>query len=288
MSVRTILVPLDGTDASKSALEMAFTVGRNLAAHVTVLHVRPDPKDAVPLLGEGMSGSMIEEMIQIAETEATNRAAKARALFDAMCASHKVAVVDQPSLQEAVSASWSEEVGREDESTARRGRLADLSVVCRPGPDSDVSSTMTLNAALFETGRPVLVVPPDGPLPVGRKVAVSWNGSAQAARAVASAMPIISGCEELLVLSVEADTTSVDMAPQLATYFAWHGVTAQTKTFAASTRGVGEALLGECAEAGVDLLVMGAYTHSRMRQLILGGVTRHVLEAATLPLFMAH
>jgi len=288
MSMRMILVPLDGTEASKSALETAFMVGREVAAHVTVLHVRPDPKDAVPLLGEGMSGSMIEEMIEIAETEAANRAAKARAMFNSLCAEKGVAVVDDPAPGESVSASWTEETGREDEVTAWRGRVADMVVLSRPTPESDVSATMTLNAALFETGRPALIVPPSGPAPIGRKVAVSWNGSAQAARAVASAMPIIAGSGGVVIFTAEGDQTSVNVAPELATYFAWHGVTADVRVISASPRAVGEALLKECADAGVDLLVMGAYTHSRMRQLILGGVTRHVLENATLPLFMAH
>jgi nucleotide-binding universal stress UspA family protein len=283
-----ILVPLDGTEASKSALETAFAVGREVAAHVTVLHVRPDPKDAVPLLGEGMSGSMIEEMIEIAETEAANRAAKARAMFDSLCAEHNVPLSDEPSPGESVSASWTEEIGREDEVTAWRGRLSDMVVLSRPTPDSDVSASMTLNAALFETGRPALIVPPGGAAPIGRKVAVSWNGSAQAARAVASAMPIIAGSGGVVIFSAESDQTSVSVAPELATYFAWHGVTAETRVFSASPRAVGEVLLKECIDAGADLLVMGAYTHSRMRQLILGGVTRHVLENATVPLFMAH
>ncbi|MFQ5619172.1 MAG: universal stress protein [Rhodospirillales bacterium] len=129
MGIRTILVPLDGSEASKPALETAFMVGRDLAANVKVLHMRADPKDAVPLLGEGMSGTMIEEMIELAETEAAKRAAKARAMFDGLCSEHGIAVVDTPAPAEEVSASWTEDTGREDEATAWRGRLVDLIVV---------------------------------------------------------------------------------------------------------------------------------------------------------------
>ncbi|MFQ5619515.1 MAG: universal stress protein, partial [Rhodospirillales bacterium] len=150
------------------------------------------------------------------------------------------------------------------------------------------TSVMTLNAALFETGRPVLVAPPSAPAVLGRKVAISWNGSAQAARAVAAALPYIMRSDGVVILTVESDRTSASAAPELAAYLAWHGVRAETKFFSPTNRSIGAALLKECADAGADLLVMGAYTHSRMRQLILGGVTRHVLAEATVPLFMAH
>ena len=288
MGIRTILVPLNGSDASKPALETGFMVGRDLAANVKVLHMRADPKDAVPLLGEGMSGTMIEEMIELAETEATKRAAKARAMFDGLCSEHGIAVVDTPAPADKVSASWTEDTGREDEATAWRGRLVDLIVVGRPTSQLEGTSVMTLNAALFETGRPVLVAPPSAPGALGRKVAISWNGSAQAARAVSAALPYIKRSDGVVILTVESDRTSDSAASELAAYLAWHGVKAETKTFAATDRSVGAALLRECADAGTDLLVMGAYTHSRMRQLILGGVTRHVLAEATVPLFMAH
>ena len=159
----------------------------------------------------------------------------------------------------------------------------------------DAGATLTLNAALFDSGRPVLVTPPGDqggaskPFSVGGHVAISWNGSAEAARSVGSAMGLISKADKVTVLTVDSDRTSAARAPELADYLEWHGVVPDTRTFSAdSGPSIGEALLAECGTLGVDLLVMGAYTHSRVRQLILGGVTRHVLEQATLPLFMAH
>ena len=258
MGIRTILVPLDGSEASKQALETAFMVGRDLAANVKVLHMRADPKDAVPLLGEGMSGTMIEEMIELAETEAAKRATKARAMFDGLCAEHGIAVVDTPAPAETVSATWTEDTGREDEATAWRGRLVDLIVVGRPTSKLEGTSVMTLNAALFETGRPVLVAPPSAPDALGRKVAISWNGSAQAARAVSAALPYIKRSDGVVILTVESDRTSASAAPELAAYLAWSGVRAEMKIFSATNRSVGAALLKECADAGTDLLVMGA------------------------------
>jgi len=288
MSIKNILVPLGGTDRAKPAMSLGLSFGRDLGAHVDVLHVRSDPKETIPLLGEGMSVSMIEDMIGIAEKEGGERAVHGRGIFDQLARELSLPISDKPPPT-GPTASWSEETGREDEIVARRGRLADLIVVSRPTQGSEGAATLALNAALFDTGRPVLVAPPQETSEIGRHIAISWNGSAESARAVSSAMSLITAADKVTVLTVASDVTSAARGPELATYLEWHGVFPLTQTFEASgQQTIGAALLGECMDAGADLLVMGAYTHSRMRQMILGGVTRHVLGEATIPLFMAH
>lgn len=287
MPLKTILVPLDGTAASARCLQAAVQVARAHSSHVEVFHVRADPKDAVPLLGEGMSGAMIEEMIELAEKEADDRAATARKMFDDCLASNGIPYVDEPQLVDKAAASWVEVVGREDEAIAVRARLADMSVIARPTPDSDLPSSMTLNAALFETGRPVLVVPPVLSDSFGSKMAISWNGSAEAARAVAGAMPFLRKAESVRAMAVHSARTPPTAARDLSEYLGWHGINSVTEPIEPEGRAVGEAVLRTCAEDSVDMLAMGAYTHSRVRQLILGGVTRHVLESAEIPVLMA-
>lgn len=287
MPIKTILVPLDGTEGAQPVLDAAFAVAQHMGAHVEVLHVRADSKNAVPLLGEGMSGAMIEEMIDLAEKEALSRAHKARAMFENACSRLSLPVVDTPPGPGGPSASWIDETGREDEVTAQRGRLADLIVVARPTPDSDVTFRMTLNAAIRETGRPVLVIPPGGATVVGRRVGIAWNGSHEASRAVRLAMSFVESADEVFILTAEGGNTRAVAASQLASYLAWHGITAKTRTFEIADRAGGEDLLNECKELGVDLLMMGAYTQSRVRTLILGGVTSHVLGHAELPVVMA-
>jgi len=288
MSIRSILVPLDGTQAAAPALVVACMLARDLTAHVDVVHVGTDAKDAVPLLGEGMSAAIIEEMIQLAEKESAERSESAGKMFEDVRARFALELAETPSADGGASAHLIRLVGREDEVTAIRGRLADLIVMTRPIGDGEASSTMTINAALFETGRPVLIAPPTLPTTIGRKVAVSWNGSAEASRAVSAAMPLLARAEGVVILAAEAGRASAAPAEELACYFAWHGVSAEIRMLEATGAQVGEALLGESTAIGADLLVMGAYTHSRMRQLILGGVTRHVLANATLPVLMAH
>ncbi len=288
MAYRTILIPVDGTETSHPALEMAFAVAQATSAHLDVLHVRSDPKDVVPLLGEGMSGAMIEEMFDLAEKEATVRAARARDGFEDLCGRYNIPIANEPSPGAVVTAAWVEETGREDEITIRRGRLSDLIVMARHTKDADTASALTLNAALFETSRPVLVAAPASKPEFKGKLAIAWNGSAEAAHAVSTAMPLISNAESVIVLTAESDRTSLSVAPDLAVYLSWHGVHAELRTFPAGAAQVGASLLKGCAEVGADMLVMGAYTHSRMRQLILGGVTRHVLAEAEIPVLMAH
>ena len=128
MSIRTILVPLAGSNDIGPVVELGLTMGTDLGAHVEVLHILSDPKDTIPLLGEGMSVSMIEDMIDAAEKEGGDRAARGQQVFDDLCRQFSVTVGGKPG-EAGASASWGQEVGRDDEVTARRGRLADLIVV---------------------------------------------------------------------------------------------------------------------------------------------------------------
>ena len=287
MPVKQILVPIDGTETSASVLEAALKVTTDLSAHAEILHVRADAKNAVPLLGEGMSGAMIEEMITLAEKEAGSRSERAKAFFEEARNKFKLPVAESAPGPDGPSVSWTEEIGREEEVTARRGRLVDLVVVGRPTPETDVALRLTLNAAIRETGRPVLVVPPEMPATIGQRVAIAWNGSTEAARAVNGTLQLISRAKEVFVLTVEADGSFAGIAGELADYLAWHGVKATPRAFPLAERGGGEEVLNQCKEVGADLLIMGAYTQNRVRRLILGGVTGVVLTAATLPVIMA-
>ncbi len=287
MSIRKILVPVDGTLASRPVLETAFAVARHLACHVECLHVRPDPREAVPLLGEGISGAMIEDLIALAERESANRAAVARAMFDEVQSVRGIPVTGEPSMA-GPSTGWVEMVGREDDAVVMRGRLADLVVVGRPKPEAETSSGQILRAALFESGRPVMLCPDVQPAATATRVAIAWNASAEAARTVFFALPLLCKAESVTVYTVGTDETPAEAAGELVTYLAWHGVAARLGSVASGSGPVGGRVLEACAEAGIDLLVMGAYTHSRLRELILGGVTHHVLSRATVPLFMAH
>jgi nucleotide-binding universal stress UspA family protein len=287
---KTILVPISDAESGACALDSALSLAARFGGHVAALHVRPDPTQAVPLVGEGMSGAMVEEMINLAEAEGGRRAALARAAFDAACA-RLGAVRATSAPAEGATAEWIELVGREEDQVAWRGRLSDLIALARPGGDEELPSKLTLDAALFGSGRPLLLCPPESPSPgFGRSVAIAWNGSAEASRAVGWAMPLLREAGRVTILSVSDHGTDPVEAPAgaLAGYLAWHGVAAEIHLTQASNSHAGEELLRQAGACGADLLVMGAYTHSRLRQLILGGVTRHVVAHAPLHCLLCH
>jgi len=179
-------------------------------------------------------------------------------------------------------------VGQEEEVVAWRGRLSDLVIVGRPTEGLEAGTLLTLNAALMESGKPLLLAPPTAPASIGRRIAVAWNGSAEAGRAVAFALPLLQRAESVTILTLTEDSRTVSApAGELAAYLAWHGITAQAQVIHAGSN-AGSVLLEQCTALNADLLVMGAYTHSRLRQLILGGVTRHVLGHAQLPCLLCH
>jgi len=278
MTIATILVPVDGSATAHSALETAFTVGRDWGVRVEVLHVRSDSRDAVTLLGGGISAPMVEEMIGRAEQEALRWSEQARTQFE------EVRARFAPPDGGEIVADWIEVVGHVNDEVARRGRLADLVVVGRS--IQEMIPADTLNAALFETGRPVLLAPPK-PLPsLGRRVAVAWNGSTEAARAVTAALPFLARAQAVTVVTAVAGDSGA--ASDMTSYLALHGVDAAIREVPLAGLSVGEALLDAVAQMEADLLVMGAYTHSRMREMILGGVTRHMLDRTEIPLLMAH
>ena len=227
----------------------------------------------------------MQELMEITEREGAARAAAAQAMFDAIRQTTGVPSVHSPATV-GPSASWLEQSGREEEIVVRRGRLADLTVLGRPGADGEATAHLTFSTALFDTGHPVLVAgsAPQRPgAPFGERIVIAWNGSVEAARAVSAALPFLARARRVTALSVGSeDDGGLDA---FVDYLAWHGIAAGRQTMQ-NRSSIGDVLLDAAADA--DLMVMGAYSHSRLRELILGGVTRHMLEKATLPLLVAH
>lgn len=286
MSIKFVLASLPEKASAPATLALAIRVGRDFNAHIEALHVKSDPGSAIPLVGEGMSAAMVEEMLTVAERQIAERSRETRQVFDAAIAGAGIPILRQPYAQSAVSASWREENGREEEILAGAAKLSDLVVAAKPDPASPASAMLILNALLMESGRGVLLAPARPVTALGRHVAVFWNGSAEAARAVAAALPFLERAERVSVLS--ARETEDPVPGGLPDYLAWHGVgTVESRSFVAGTQ-VGQSLLSEAGAIGADLIVMGAYTHSRLRQLILGGVTRHILQNAEIPVLFSH
>ncbi len=285
MAIRKLLLPLTGTAAGESALATALTVARMWNAHVTALHVRVDSRDVAPLAGEGLSGAMIEEMMSATEKESAERARAVHDMFDRFVASHSVTVEEARHGADHATASYAAVTGREEDIVAQQARLADLTIVPHPESGDDVSSSDALHAVLFDSGRPVMIAPHQPPAAVGTRVCVAWNGTAESASAVTAALPWLKRAAAVRVLTAEGYQRRGPAAQDLAEYLALHGVSTDIAAFQ-SDGTVGGGLLKAASDFGADLLCMGAYSHSRLRQLILGGVTRVVLEKSNLPVLM--
>jgi nucleotide-binding universal stress UspA family protein len=287
MTIRRILVPIRGDGKGEGVLDHAVSLGRRFKAHVDVLHCRPRPEDMLPF-GVSVPAMLRKEILASAGTVADQEERKVRDLFDAYCERNDLTLVDGPSgPEDRLSLSWREELGKQAAVIAVHGRLADLIVVARPDRERNLGLN-TLEAALLETGKPVLLCPPQPAEAVGRHVAVAWNGSCEAARAVTIGLPVLVAAESVTIVAL-SDGAQKPLGPEaLKDYLASHGIAAGIETEKSKATGVGGALLKISRASGADLLLMGAYGQSRRRELIMGGVTQHIIEHADLPVLLTH
>ncbi|HZS82493.1 MAG TPA: universal stress protein [Stellaceae bacterium] len=265
-------------------LTAALSVGRSFQSHIVGLHA-VTTEYAVVFGGE-MGFSISSEVDRTLEREGQERRDQARRVFRDIMGAHDVPI-GAPVQERGPTAEWREEEGRQNAVVGALGRVFDLIVVEQPAKLASLPEA-TLEDALFESGRPVLMTPPRNPATIGRKVVVAWNGSTETARTVAFAMPFLAKAEDVQVVSVEGGMTPGPSAEDLARSLARHGMPTSWRHVAAKSRMPGEVFLDEAQAAGADLLIKGAYTQSRLRQMIFGGATRHIIMEARIPVLMAH
>ena len=284
--IKSILVPSTGGDLDEVVFATALAVASRFGAHLDFLHVRLDAAAmAVAMTADG-GAPMLGDLTEQLEAEADRREALAKRKFDEFCRRERLALRDMPSADPGSSAGWRCEVGREPDRIAEYGRAADLIVAGRPA-DSEGNVSETIEGALLDSGRPVLVPGAEPMTAIPETIVVAWKPTREAARAVAAAMPLLSVATEIHILTV-AEDAAVDggeHGPLLAA-LRWHGfrVAAGHLPPAAS---VPDTMLAAARERNA-LLVMGGYGHGRLRQRIFGGFTRHVLAAAEVPVLIAH
>lgn len=289
MPIKTILVPLPDAAGAAATLGTAFSLAKTFKAHVEALHLRADPADSISdFVGETVSPTLVEEVMEAASKRAETVSTRTRKAFDTAVAKAKVAKADRAASKNAASVSFREETGLTDYWIETLGRIHDLTIVRRPRDSSDVVASTVAENALMGTGRPVLLVPATQPKSVGNSVAIAWNGSVEAAKAVASAMPFIMRAKSVTAISVVEEGGQDHNLDGLVDYLRWHGVRAKGNAVKSRGGDVGKAVSSAASRAKADLLVMGAYTHSRMREMILGGVTDHVLHNARISVLLAH
>ncbi len=278
--MKTLLAVVgDGTAAP--LLETALLVARRFGARIVGLNA-VTTEYAVVFGGE-MGFSISSEVDRTLEREGQDRREQARALFSSFMRQHGVATGGG----EGPSAEWREEAGRQNAVVGALGRVFDLIIVERPAKLASLAEA-TLEDALFESGRPVLMAPPVALPTIGERVLVAWNGSTETARTVAFSMPFLKRAKNVHVVSVEGGMTPGPSADELAANLSRHGIAALGRHVMARDRSPGQLYLDEAKAIDADLMVKGAYTQSRLRQMIFGGATRHIIMEATIPVLLAH
>jgi nucleotide-binding universal stress UspA family protein len=287
--IRSILVAATGDPTDAATFAAALAIARPFGAHLDVLHVRSDPITAGVALATGAgSGAITAGLIEQLEADVAQREARAKDAFERFRAEAGLTVPGTPAGQSnAPSAEWHVETGREPDWVAVYGRNSDLVVASRS--EDEALGRSTLEAVLLETGRP-LIIPGPGAAAMPEtieRIAIAWKPVPQAARAVALAMPFLDRAKEVVIAAVEERADERDEIDRLTRYLGRHGLNPTIARMRPGPDGAAATLLSGIA-GRADLLVMGGYGHSRVREWVFGGFTTHVLAGAPLPVLVAH
>jgi nucleotide-binding universal stress UspA family protein len=287
--IKTILVPVTGHKSDLPALEAAYRVGGPFQAVLECLEIHLGNIEIIRAVAVGQFSSDVSntELIGKLQHQAREAQKAARATVERFRSEH---AGDQSIIIEA-----REIAGDPVQQTIAYARYNDLLVLARV-EDGAVFSTGDLGTILMACGRPVLLVPakPITNHTSTSSVVIAWKDTAEAARAVTAAMPILHKAERIVVVTVEEDGGEYDKADakaaaeRLAAQLKKHGLNAQAQSIPRHGRPAPEAMLDGLNQLGADLLVMGAYGHSRAREMVFGGFTRHVLRSAAIPVFLFH
>jgi nucleotide-binding universal stress UspA family protein len=285
--MKTVLLPLEESNALPSILKTALLAARMFGSYVEGLHVRPGLTGVVAAGAEGLVAAT-PGLIESFEREDQARAQRVRAAFDAFMRENGVERNVKLAPAEAPSHGWYEEAAQGEATIGSRGRVFDLIVVGRPVRGGSSAAMSTLETALFESGRPLLIAPPEPPSSLGERIVIAWNCSTETARTAAFAMPFLDRAKEVLVLQIEGGTVPGPSAHEAVRQLRRNGISAESKIAQPGKRSNGETILAETAAWGGDLLIKGAYTTSRLRQMIFGGMTSHILAEAMVPVVMSN
>jgi nucleotide-binding universal stress UspA family protein len=289
--MKNILVPMTGFENDARAMQTASLIGAGFAANVVCLRVSPDPMQIIAQAALSQFGSAMGnvQLIHAIEEEGRNRTIAARKAFDEF--SERVSFPAGALPGGPITLSWQEIEGDPVADTIVAARYSDLIVLARAPKDAAFDAD-SIASILVRSGRPLLLVPEKPLQTIGLHIAIAWKETAEAARAVTAAMPLLSRAKRIAVISAKeaalASPRDLGPAARLAEQLAHHGFSPDARDVAIAEQPVSKVLIQTAHEFGADLLIMGAYSHSRFRELVFGGFTRQVLLACDLPVLLLH
>jgi nucleotide-binding universal stress UspA family protein len=278
MSMKSVLVPLEDPETAGPILSAALVFARRYGSQL-------EGVATLPILDNYIVGEMVPlwPPQQRSTTDLTRDVSEA---FRGFMSANTVASRDAGGA--GPTWTWREPPLLGDSAVASAARVFDITVVGRPTSGALGPRLSLLETVIFESGRPILIAPPSPPASIGESILIAWNCSTETARATALAGPLLRQARRVLVLTVEGGTVSGPPGEELARSLRLNGIETDAVTIPGTGSSSGEAILQHCEAWGADLLIKGAYTQSRLRQMIFGGATSHVLAHARLPVFMAH
>jgi nucleotide-binding universal stress UspA family protein len=283
----TLLVELTGDPTDAATLETAFLTARLFEARMECVHVGSNwHQRATGAVDSDFTGAMVSgEFLATLEREAKVLAWRAHRHFSAFSRHRSLGALDVPSRIAAVSATWREFSADRRHELLRLARVHDLAVMPHH-QDINALGSFVLNA-----GRPILLAPRSIPENLAPTIAIAWKNSPESARAITAAMPLLAKAEKILVLSVEDGNVAeetVASTERVVEQLSWHGFNAKAHHLIPCDQSVAATIERFARSNKADLIVSGAYGHSRLRELVLGGVTRDLLRECSLPLFLFH
>ena len=284
--MKSIILPVTRESDIKSLAASAAILTDRFGATLTGLFIRRDPKHAIPLLGEGLTAEMIQEMCDATQREGLRYAAEAEASFKAAIAAEGIKLL-QENVSSGSGALWRLMVGDVADHVGRCARTADFAVCERPQGKSSTQSEI-FNDLVFRSGRSVLMLPEAYSGPMLDNLLVAWNGRAECARAVGGALPVLKKASKVNILQVGDLGEDRPTLDDLGFYLETHGITAEHIQTPRESTSVGATVLQTAYDIGANSIVIGAFSTARWRELILGGVTKHLIEHSQLPIYMSH
>jgi nucleotide-binding universal stress UspA family protein len=281
ISMKTILIPVETHDAMRSTLQTAMLLARRFDSYVEGFALRFRVNEFIAV---DMAGAIPLESLR---EENQEEAKRARLLFDGFMRENGIPQADRTAP--TLSFNWFNDAPEGENFVGSYGRVFDVIVMSRPDANTIGVHNKALESGLFESGRPLLIAPPSAPRQIATNILIAWNCSTEQARTTALAMPLLQKAERVTVLTVVGGSNVPGpSAEQAIQYLQRNGIAAVPMSVDLNDRTTGEAILATAQSLNCDLLVKGAYTQSRLRQMIFGGATRHILSHASLPVLMAN
>lgn len=287
MSIAKVLAPVTGGARDYGVLANAIAVARPFDAHVVAYLVRPDLADTLAFFTDGVSGLVADEVIKATQDAGEEAAKRVNSTLAAICAEAGADLVPAPAKADRVTVSLREEYGNFGDRVTAEARLSDLTVFppIREGDQAGLAEAFV--QVLVETDRPVLRTSAEAPRPF-RRIVIGWDGKTAAAAALAASIPYLKRAEEVEILSVQRAPLQPDATEGVREYLMLHGIAAAQRLVDAGSKRIGESLLAAAEEGRADLLVIGGYGSGRLRESLIGGVSRHVISHAKLAVLMVH